>query len=69
MRPEIDFFGVLVPTLLLLVIACYGLYRVVHVGLARLGLYRHVWHPALFDIALYLSLLGATVLFMEHLSS
>jgi hypothetical protein len=28
---------------------------------ARAGLYRHVWHPALFDFSAYVCLLGGIV--------
>ncbi|MDK3016467.1 DUF1656 domain-containing protein [Pseudodonghicola flavimaris] len=67
MKPDIDLFGVFVPTLLILALACYVAYRLLHLGLARLGLYRRVWHPALFDVALYFTVLGAAVFCLEQL--
>jgi protein AaeX len=54
---EASFYGMYVPWLLVLA----GASLVVHWGVRRLlgvvGLYRWVWHPALFDMALYVLLL------------
>jgi hypothetical protein len=35
--------------------------------LARLGLYRFVWHPALFDFALFVIVLGGLSSFASNL--
>ena len=55
---EVSLYGIYVPWLLLLALlslaATRGLTRV----LARLGFYRLVWHPALFDFALFVIVLG-----------
>lgn len=67
MSPDIDILGVFVPSLLVLVVLSYALYRLLHLGLARAGAYRHVWHPALFDVALYFCVLSACALGMEYL--
>ncbi len=57
MNVEASFYGLYLPWLLLLAggaLACsWGLRRV----LAALGAYRLVWHPALFDLAIYVLLL------------
>ena len=37
-------------------VLAYALARLVSKVLARAGLYRHVWHPALFDFALFICL-------------
>ncbi|MXN17925.1 DUF1656 domain-containing protein [Pseudooceanicola sp. GBMRC 2024] len=66
MSPDLDLAGVFLPTLLVLMLLCYAAFRLLHRALARIGLYRHVWHPALFDIALYVSLVGASVLIQEQ---
>lgn len=58
MSPDINLYGVFVPTFFALLLTSYGLFRVTHRVLAASGVYRHVWHPALFDIALYFALLG-----------
>jgi protein AaeX len=54
---EVNFFGVLLPWLLLLAggaLACSWAMRRL---LAVIGFYRWVWHPALFDLALYVLVL------------
>ena len=54
---EVHFFGVQLPWLLLLAggaLACSWATRRL---LAILGAYRWIWHPALFDLALYVLVL------------
>ena len=58
MRYELDLFGVLVPSLLLWSVVGYALARLVSKLIARAGLYRRIWHPALFDFALYVCLVA-----------
>ncbi|AVS70341.1 DUF1656 domain-containing protein [Paracidovorax avenae] len=57
MTGEATFYGVYVPWLLLLAIVawalCWGARRL----LGSLGVYRWVWHAALFDTALYVLIL------------
>jgi hypothetical protein len=60
---EISLYGVYVPPLLLLALLSLAVARVLGRGLARLGLYRLVWHPALFDLALFVIVLGSLALF------
>ncbi|RCW68828.1 DUF1656 domain-containing protein [Pseudorhodoferax soli] len=54
---ELSFYGLYMPWLMPLALgalaALWGLRRL----LAATGLYRHIWHPALFDVALYVLLL------------
>ncbi|GHH03384.1 DUF1656 domain-containing protein [Pseudodonghicola xiamenensis] len=69
MKPDIDLFGIFIPSLLIAALACYLVYRLLHAGLARTGLYRHVWHPALFDVALYFTVLGTVMLCLEQAAS
>jgi hypothetical protein len=61
MKYELDLFGVIVPSLLLWVVVAYVLARIARPVMTRTGLYRHVWHPALFDFALYVCLLAGLV--------
>lgn len=61
MRYEIDFFGVLVPTLLLWLLVTSALCAMLRPAFRRAGLYRFVWHRALFDLALFVCLLGGVV--------
>ncbi|MFT4197917.1 MAG: DUF1656 domain-containing protein [Pseudoxanthomonas sp.] len=58
MSGEFNLYGVFVPTLLLLMLLAYLLMSGLQLLLARLGAYRHVWHPPLFNLALYVLLLG-----------
>lgn len=54
---EASFYGLylpwLMPLALLALVVLLGVQRL----LAAVGLYRRIWHPALFDIALYVLLL------------
>lgn len=59
MTGEASFYGLYLPWLLLLALAAWPLSWGVRRLLAAAGLYRWVWHPALFDIALYVLLLYA----------
>ena len=61
MKYELDLFGVIVPSLLLWSVLAYVLLRIASKLITRAGLYRRIWHPALFDVALYIILLGAIV--------
>ncbi|CAN5413465.1 DUF1656 domain-containing protein [soil metagenome] len=54
---EASFYGVYVPWLALLALAALFLTMALRRGLAAIGVYRWVWHPALFDLALYVVLL------------
>jgi len=61
MRYELDLFGVLVPSLLLWSVLAFVLARIISRLIARAGLYRRIWHPALFDFALYICLVASLV--------
>lgn len=61
MNGQIDIYGVFVPSLLLLAIVAYVLNRLASRLIARAGIYRHVWHRPLFDLALYILILGLLV--------
>lgn len=53
----VSVYGLYVPWLMVLALVTLGLSMLVRRLLAALGLYRWVWHPALFDLALYALLL------------
>jgi protein AaeX len=59
---EIDLFGVYVAPISVFIVAAWfvtiGMRRVA----ARFGLLRHVWHPALFVISVYVIVLSSMVL-------
>ena len=59
MRYEIDIFGVLVPLLLVWLLVTYALCSILRLMFQRAGLYRLVWHRALFDLALFVCLRGS----------
>lgn len=66
---ELNLFGLYVPWILLLFCLALAATRLASRLLARTGLYRFVWHPALFDVALFVILFGAlNFLFPHHLS-
>ena len=67
MRYELDIYGVLVPALLLWLILAYVLTAGLGRIMQRFGLYRLVWHRALFNFALYICLLGVVVYLSEFL--
>ena len=69
MRYELDLFGVIVPSLLLWSIVAYAIARMASKVIARAGLYRHVWHPALFDFALFVCLIASLVFISKELVS
>lgn len=58
MNPEIAIYGLYVPSILLLALMALACSRALAWVFGRLGLYRLVWHPALFDVALFVILLG-----------
>ena len=61
MPGEIDLYGVFVPSLLVLMLIAHALTVLLRQAFERTGLYRVVWHRALFNVALYVIVLGATV--------
>jgi hypothetical protein len=54
---QVDVYGLYLPWLLVLAFGALCVLFVVRRLLAMTGLYRWVWHPALFDLALYVLLL------------
>ena len=61
MKYELDLFGVIVPSLLLWSVIAYFIARIASSIMRRTGFYRHVWHAALFDFALYVCLFASLV--------
>lgn len=58
MPGEFSLHGVFVPTLLGLMLLAYAINSGLRELLQRLGAYRRIWHPALFNLALYGIVLG-----------
>ncbi|MEH2513217.1 hypothetical protein V1291_004571 [Nitrobacteraceae bacterium AZCC 1564] len=69
MRYDIDLMGVQIPALLLWLLVTYALGIVLRRLAERAGIYRFVWHRALFDLALYVCLLGGVVYLSSGLLS
>lgn len=59
MPSEFDIYGVYIPRLLVLMIASLLLLVILRRCLTWIGGYRLVWHRGLFDLCLYVLLLGA----------
>lgn len=59
MPREVDLAGATVPGLLLVYLACLLAHWVIDTLAGRYGLYRHVWHPPLFRVALFACLFSA----------
>jgi hypothetical protein len=64
---EIDIFGVYVPALLVLMFIAYLLNMVLTKVFALAGLYRFIWHRSVFDLAIYIVLLGIVVIVSHRL--
>jgi protein-S-isoprenylcysteine O-methyltransferase Ste14 len=63
---EVSLYGLYVPPLLLLTVVAVVISRVFSHLLARTGLYRLVWHPALFDLSLFVIVLGGLSFFASN---
>ncbi|WP_430869496.1 DUF1656 domain-containing protein [Cupriavidus basilensis] len=66
---EIDVYGVFVPSLLALMFLTFVITAGMRAVLARVGFYRLVWHRSLFNLALYLLVLGGVVALARWLQS
>ena len=64
---EFNLYGIYFPWPLVLAVITLGVAWVVRRVLARVGFYRLVWHPALFDMALYLVLFYGVHLISPYL--
>ncbi|WP_024575953.1 MULTISPECIES: DUF1656 domain-containing protein [unclassified Afipia] len=61
MKYELDLFGVVIPSLLFWGAVAGVLTRIASKLLLRAGVYRMVWHSALFDFALYVCVVTGLV--------
>jgi protein AaeX len=59
---ELDLFGVLIAPIVAYALIALALLLALRWVLARLGFFRLVWHPALFEVSLYLIILSLLVL-------
>ena len=63
---EIDFYGVLLPPLLVWLAVALVLSGLLRWGLSRAGIYQYVWHRPLFDLAILVVLLGGVAALANH---
>jgi hypothetical protein len=63
---EVSLYGLYVPPLLLVAVLALVVSRVLNLFLARLGFYRLVWHPALFDFSLFIVVMGSLSFFASN---
>ncbi|KQO52525.1 DUF1656 domain-containing protein [Methylobacterium sp. Leaf85] len=61
MKGELDVYGVFLPSLAAWMLLAFLLSLALRRVLGRIGFYRLVWHRPLFDLALYVVLLGCVV--------
>ena len=61
MTGELDLYGVFVPSLAAWMLIAFLISLPLRWMLAWIGFYRLVWHRPLFDLALYVVLLGTVV--------
>ncbi|TBR36575.1 MULTISPECIES: DUF1656 domain-containing protein [Dyella] len=64
MPREIALADAFVPGLLLVFVACLLMLWVVDTIVGRFGLYRFVWHPPLFRLAIFVCMFGAAGLLL-----
>lgn len=69
MIAEIDLYGIYLPALLAWAALALPAFALLRALLRGAGLYRLVWHPPLFDLALYVLTLGGVAALMESLLS
>ena len=64
---EVNLFGVYVAPISLMMIVAYGVLYGFRRVAARRGWFAFVWHPGLFELALYLIILSTIVLLAAQL--
>ena len=60
LRP-LDFFGFFLPPLVLWILTALAPFLLLRWLLHRIGAYAWVWHRPLFDVALYVAILGGLI--------
>ncbi|MCK4207541.1 DUF1656 domain-containing protein [Brucella pituitosa] len=58
MTGQFDLYGVFLPLFAGVALFAYGVFRVLTLVLDNVGFYRLVWHRPLFNLAIYVTLLG-----------
>ncbi|MBC2886515.1 DUF1656 domain-containing protein [Ochrobactrum sp. CM-21-5] len=65
MQPELDIYGIYIPTLGVLALGAYFVNTVMQRVLSRVHFYRFVWHRPLFDAAMYFCILGVAAVILN----
>jgi hypothetical protein len=65
---EINLFGIYVAPIVVILAIAWIAYLLVRRAGDRLGLSQRVWHPALFDLALYVMIVSAIVIIIARWS-
>ncbi|WP_183423764.1 DUF1656 domain-containing protein [Luteibacter sp. Sphag1AF] len=65
MYGEFSLYGVFVPKFLVVLTVAYALKTLVRFLLARTPFYQWIWHPELFNFAMYIVLLGGMLALMH----
>jgi len=68
MKSDVDILGIHLPGLLVVMLIGFVIARLLWAVLARTGFYALVWHRALFNMALYVLIVGALVWFLDRSS-
>jgi hypothetical protein len=63
---EVNLFGVYVAPISLMIVAAWLLWLPLRWAAARSGLLRQVWHPSLFEFAIYMIVLSSIVLWVSR---
>lgn len=63
---EVNLFGVYVAPMSLLLVAAWLVLMLLRRIQSRVGLLRYVWHPALFELSVYMIVLSSMVLFIAR---
>jgi hypothetical protein len=69
MIAELDLQGVFVPALLAWSLLALPVAALLRRALTQLGAYRLVWHRPLFDLALFVIVLGGVIALLEWIAS
>ena len=65
---EVDVLGVFVSPYALILVASWAAVFVLRLGLTRLGVLRHAWHPALLIFSVFVGLFSTVALLAMGLS-
>lgn len=69
MYGEFSLYGVFIPTLFGLMVLAYLINSGITLLLQRTGAYRYIWHTALFNLAVYIVVLGGLFSLMRWTQS